>query len=119
MNETILKRFDAPDEVRTFDKGRFEVIHIAGLTIGRAIYEPGWKWSEHIGRSVGKTHCDVEHVGIVLAGRAAVSMTGQVIEMRTGDMFYIPPDHDSWVLGDEPYISLHLMGAMAYAAKKT
>jgi len=119
MFETILKRFDAPDEVRVFDKGRFEVVHIAGMTIGRATYEPGWKWSEHVGKGLHKTSCEVEHVGIVIAGRATAAMDdGRIIEMRAGDIFYIAPGHDSWVIGDEPYVSLHLVGANAYAAAK-
>jgi quercetin dioxygenase-like cupin family protein len=120
MFETILKRFETPDEVRRFQKGRFEVVQIAGCTIGRATYEPGWKWSEHIGKSMHKASCEVEHVGIVLAGRAVAAMgDGRIVEMRAGDIFYIAPGHDSWVVGDEPYVSLHLMGAGAYAAAKT
>jgi quercetin dioxygenase-like cupin family protein len=119
MFEVILKRFDRPDEVRTFDKGRFELIRIGGMTIGRATYEPGWKWSQHVGAAANKTSCDVEHVGIVLSGRATAAMDdGRVIEMRPGDVFYIAPGHDSWVVGDEPYVSLHLMGAGDYAAAK-
>ena len=57
----ILKSFEAPDEVRVMKKGKFELVHIAGMTIGRATYEPGWKWSEHVGPSVGATRCNVEH----------------------------------------------------------
>ena len=111
----ILKRFDNPDEVRTFEKGRFEVVHIGGMTLGRATYEPGWKWSEHVGRVLGQNRCQVEHVGMVLNGRATASMNdGRVIELSAGDIFYIAPGHDSWVVGDEPYVSLHLMGAGSY-----
>jgi quercetin dioxygenase-like cupin family protein len=117
--EVILKTFEHPDEVRNFEKGRFEVVHIAGMTIGRATYSPGWKWSEHVGRSLGKKSCDVEHVGLVVSGRATAAMDdGRVIEMKAGDIFYIAPGHDSWVVGDEPYISLHLLGAGDYAAHK-
>jgi quercetin dioxygenase-like cupin family protein len=119
MLDVILKRFDQPDEIRNFDKGKFEVVHIAGMTIGRATYSPGWKWSEHVGRSLGKKSCDVEHVGLVVSGCATAAMDdGRVIEMKPGDIFYIAPGHDSWVVGDEPYISLHLMGAGNYAAHK-
>jgi quercetin dioxygenase-like cupin family protein len=117
--DVILKRFDQPDEVRTFEKGKFELVHIGGMTIGRATYEPGWKWSMHVGRAAGKESCDVEHVGIVISGRATAAMDdGRVIEMRAGDIFYIAPGHDSWVVGEEPYVSLHLMGATDYAATK-
>jgi mannose-6-phosphate isomerase-like protein (cupin superfamily) len=115
--DLALKRFDNPDEIRTFPKGRFEIIQIGGMTIGRAAYEPGWKWSTHVGEALGKTSCDVEHVGLVVSGRAAVAMDdGRVFEIKEGDVFYIAPGHDSWVIGDEPYVSLHLLGAGNYAA---
>jgi hypothetical protein len=68
--EVILKRFEAPDEVRRREKGRFELVHLGGLTIGRATYEPGWRWSVHGGPGVGASYCPVEHGGLVLAGRA-------------------------------------------------
>ena len=121
MLEVILKRFDQPDEVRTFEKGRFELVRLGGMTIGRATYEPGWKWSVHVGQATGSKSCKVEHVGMVLAGRATAAMDdGRIIEMNAGDLFYIAPGHDSWVVGDEPYVSLHFLGADAYAnAKKT
>jgi len=113
----VLKRFERPDEVRVFEKGRFELIRLGGMTIGRATYEPGWRWSLHVGPNVGATHCHVEHVGMVVSGCATAAMAdGRVIEMHAGDVFYIPPEpHDSWVLGDEPYISLHFLGADHYA----
>jgi hypothetical protein len=115
-----LRRFDFPDEVRTFAKGRFELIHIGGMAIGRATYEPGWKWSEHVGAPLQQTSCAVEHVGMVISGCAAVSMDdGRLVEMRAGDLFYVAPGHDSWVIGDEPYVSLHLMGAGGYATAHT
>ncbi len=119
MTEVILKRFDQPDETRTFPKGKFEIVHIGGMTIGRATYEPGWRWSEHVGREMGAKSCQVEHVGMVVSGRATAAMDdGTVYEMKAGDLFYVPPGHDSWVVGDEPYVSIHLMGAGDYANKK-
>jgi len=119
MQEFILKRFEKPDETRTFPKGKFEMIHLGGMTIGRATYEPGWRWSEHVGRSTGSRVCQVEHVGMVVSGRAAAAMEdGTVFEMKPGDLFYVPPGHDSWVVGDEPYVSIHMMGAGNYARPK-
>ena len=117
--EVILKRFDQPDEVRQMAKGRFELVRIGGMTIGRATYEPGWRWSEHVGPSVGQTRCSVEHVGLVIAGTATAAFgDGRVIELRAGELFYIPPEpHDSWVVGDVPYVSLHLLGADHYARR--
>jgi quercetin dioxygenase-like cupin family protein len=119
MYEVILKRFEMPDEVREFEKGRFELVHIGGMTIGRATYEPGWKWSTHVGPLVGKNSCDVPHVGLVLSGSATAAMNdGRVVVMKAGDLFDIAPGHDSWVVGDEPYVSIHLMGAEDYAHGK-
>ena len=115
----ILKRFDQPDETRSFEKGKFEIVHIGGMTIGRATYQPGWRWSEHVGKATGARSCTVEHVGMVIAGCATAAMDdGRVIEMRAGDIFYIPPGHDSWVVGDQPYVSLHFMGAGDYARNR-
>jgi len=120
MYEVILKRFEQSEEVRTFEKGKFEVVHVGGMTIGRATYEPGWKWSLHVGKAAGAKSCVVEHVGLVVSGRATAAMDdGRVIEMKAGDVFYIAPGHDSWVVGDEPYVSLHFMGAEQYAQQKS
>ena len=117
MSEVRIERFDAPAETRSFEKGRLEVLEIGGMTVGRATYEPGWKWSEHVGPSAGTESCEVEHVGMVVSGRAAVKMDdGTEIVMKPGDLFYVPPGHDSWVVGDEPYVSVHFMGADEYAS---
>jgi quercetin dioxygenase-like cupin family protein len=116
MLHVILKQFETADEVRSFEKGKFEVIHIGGMTLGRASYEPGWKWSDHVGKALGQTICHVEHVGIVVSGRATAAMEGgKIVELKPGDIFHIPPGHDSWVIGDEPYVSIHFMGASDYA----
>ncbi|HZS72066.1 MAG TPA: cupin domain-containing protein [Candidatus Acidoferrum sp.] len=118
MLEVILKRFDSPDEIRTFEKGKFEIVRISGMTLGRATYEPGWKWSTHVGGASGAKSCQVEHVGVVISGTATAAMNdGTIYELRAGDIFFIPPGHDSWVVGDAPYVSLHLLGADQYAHK--
>jgi hypothetical protein len=108
--------FDSPTEVRTFEKGRFEVYEVGPMTLGRATYEPGWKWSEHVGAARGETLCQVEHVGLVLEGRAVIAMAdGTEVVAKAGEFFYVPPGHDSWVVGDAPYVSLHIMGGERYA----
>jgi len=82
LYEVILKRFEQPDEVRIFEKGKFEVVRIGGMTIGRATYDPGWRWSVHVGRAMGAKSCSVEHVGLVVAGRAtAVSLPRSVLRI--------------------------------------
>jgi quercetin dioxygenase-like cupin family protein len=115
--DPTLVNFDSPSETREFDQGRFELYRVGPMTIGRATYEPGWKWSEHVGPATGETSCMVEHVGLVLSGRAVAKMDdGTEHVMRPGDLFHVPPGHDSWVVGDEPYVSLHIMGSEDYAA---
>lgn len=117
IDPVILKRFDTPDEVREMSKGRFAIVRLGGLTIGRATYEPGWRWSVDVGPTVGADLCEVEHVGLVLAGAATVEFAdGRVVELREGSLFHVPPlPHDSRVVGDEPYVSLHFLGAERYA----
>lgn len=117
MLEIIIKRFESPDETRNFEKGKLEVVRIGGMTLGRATYQPGWKWSEHVSPIAGTPFCEVEHVGMVLSGRAMAAMKdGDAVELAAGTLFYVPAlAHDSWVIGDEPYVSLHFMGAEQYA----
>jgi quercetin dioxygenase-like cupin family protein len=119
-DQVVLMRFEDPDEVREMPFGRFELITVGGQTIGRATYQPGWRWSAHVGPGLGRTRCTVEHVGLVLSGTATAAFEdGSVIELRAGEAFYIPPlAHDSWVVGDEPYVSLHLVGAEQYATEE-
>jgi hypothetical protein len=108
--------FNEPVETRTFEKGRFDVYRVDPMTLGRATYEPGWRWREHVGAATGAEWCEVEHVGLVLAGRAAAAMRdGTEVVMEPGQFFYIPPGHDSWVVDDEPYVSLHITGSEDYA----
>jgi len=114
--ELEIQNFDG-GEVREFPRGRFELCRVAGQTIGRASYEPGWRWSRDVGPSAGTALCELDHVGVVVAGRAAVRMAdGAEFILSAGDTFAIPGGHDSWVLGDEPYESIHLLGADDYAA---
>jgi quercetin dioxygenase-like cupin family protein len=117
ISEVVLKRFDSPEETRKFEKGRLEIVRIGGMTLARATYQPGWRWSSHVGPLVGAERCGVEHVGLVLSGTATVGLAdGRVIELAEGSLFYVPAvPHDSWVVGDRPYVSIHLLGAETYA----
>ena len=119
MLGVVLKQFETPDEVRIFEKGRLEVVRIGPRVVGRATYEPGWKWSEHVGPTVGATRCTVEHVGMVLSGTATAAFDdGPTVELRAGSLFYIPAiPHDSWVVGSDEYVSLHFLNASIYATR--
>ena len=115
--EVTLKQFENPDEVTHFDKGKFEIVTLGGMTIGRATYQPGWKWSSDVGAPLGEQYCEVEHVGMVVSGCATAAFAdGRVTEMHPGDLFHVPCEPPaSWVVGEEPYVSLHFMGAGKYA----
>lgn len=115
--DVLLKRFEDPDERRSFALGTFEIVRLPGMSVGRATYQPGWKWSEHVGRTLGQAFCSVEHIGLVVAGRATAAFeNGEVVVLEPGMLFHIPAvPHDSWVVGEEPYVSIHLLGAEHYA----
>ncbi len=117
MLDLIIKRFEDPDEIREFEKGRFELLNLPGMTIGKATYKPGWKWSQDVSPLSDTQFCHVEHLGMVLEGRATVVFGNEdITTLGEGDVFYVPPlPHDSWVLGDEDYVSIHFLGADSYA----
>lgn len=95
--DVVLKRFEEPDETRALALGLFEIVRLGGMTIGRATYQPGWRWSVHVGPEVGLSRCPVEHIGLVVSGEATDAFEdGRVIPLRAGELFYIPPvPHDS------------------------
>ena len=110
------KRFDLPDEVRVVDKARVELVELGELAVGRAIFEPGWRWSEHVKPIVGTESCQVHHIGYVMSGHLHVEMTdGASLEVVGGDAFEIPPGHDAWVIGDEPWVSVEWAGRRLFA----
>jgi class 3 adenylate cyclase/quercetin dioxygenase-like cupin family protein len=114
------KRFDRPDEVRTVEKGRIEIVELGELAVGRAVFQPGWRWSEHVRPIVGGDSCQVHHIGYVVSGRIHVEMNdGASIELTDGDTFEVPPGHDAWVVGDEPWISVDYAGRRLFAKSPT
>jgi quercetin dioxygenase-like cupin family protein len=112
------KRFDEPDETRRFtDKGQVELVSLGdGVSVGRATFHPGWKWSEHVKPIAGTESCQAAHVGYVVSGRQKVLMDdGTELEFGPGDVVSIPPGHDGWVIGDEPCVLLDFVGMANYA----
>jgi quercetin dioxygenase-like cupin family protein len=97
------KSLDSPDETRPFkEKGHADVVNIAGRTVGRAVFEAGWKWSEHVKPIAGTDSCQVAHLGYVLSGRMHVVMDdGTEADVGPGDVMSVPPGHDAWTEGDE------------------
>jgi hypothetical protein len=111
-HERGLVNFDEPSETRHFEK-RFELYRVGPAILGRATYEPGWRWSQHVGPRLAQRPVRSSTSGSCSAGRRSPGwMTCAECLIKAGDFFYIPPGHDSWVVGDEPYVSLHISGAV-------
>src|SRR4029079_18833699 len=97
--------FDSPDETRTPDKTRVDVVRLAGATAARFTFEPGWRWSEFVERVAGTYHCRARHVGVVHEGRLGVRHEdGSEVELGPGDAYVIEPGHDAWVIGDGRFV---------------
>jgi hypothetical protein len=97
--------FDTPDETRTPDKTKVDVVRMSGTTAARFAFEPGWKWSECIKPVVGTESCQVRHVGFVQSGRMhLVHEDGTEVEVGPGEAYVIEPGHDAWVVGDERFV---------------
>jgi hypothetical protein len=110
------KSFDAPDETRTPDKTKVEVVRLGGATVGRFTFQPGWRWSECVKPVVGTDSCQARHVGAILSGRVHVAHNdGTEGEVGPGDAYVIEPGHDAWVVGDEAAVAFEFESAETYA----
>ncbi len=108
--------FGEPDEVRNFPKGHLDLIHIGGATVGRGVFEPGWRWSESV-QPIAKTNsCEAAHFQYQISGIMKVLMDdGTELECKAGDVSLLPSGHDAWVVGNEPVIVVDFQGMVDYA----
>ena len=114
-----LKSFGKPEEVREFPKGRVEIVKIGGATIGRATFQPGWKWSTSVQPLAKTKSCEAPHYQYHVSGKLMVKMDdGTVLECNPGDVSLLPQGHDAWVVGDEPAVVVDFQGMIDYAKKK-
>jgi class 3 adenylate cyclase len=105
------KNLGRPDEVRPVGRGRLDVVELGDIAIGRIAYQPGWRWSTDVAPIAGTALCEVHHVGVVLSGSLHVEMSnGSSLDLGPDDAFEIPPGHDAWVVGAEPWVSLDSVG---------
>jgi ethanolamine utilization protein EutQ (cupin superfamily) len=112
------KSLSTPDEVRTFDKGRIEIVNVGDVVIGRSTFEPGWSWEKCVKPIVKTNSCQAPHTGYITSGRMKVVMDdGTEIEGGPGDAATIPPGHNAWVVGNEPCVMIDFTGAKDYAKK--
>ncbi|HEV3060000.1 MAG TPA: adenylate/guanylate cyclase domain-containing protein [Vicinamibacterales bacterium] len=111
------KNLRSPDQVRQFPNGRIANVSHGETTIGRFVFQPGWRWSRDVGPIAGTRSCQIHHQGVVLRGRLLVeSDTGEVCEFGVDDVYDIPPGHDASVPGDEPFEAIEFASARLYAA---
>jgi quercetin dioxygenase-like cupin family protein len=119
MAAMVKKSFEAPDETRPISKGKIEVVDVDGTQVMRANFEPGWRWSECVKPVAGTESCQVAHLIYVVSGRMVVRMDdGAESEIGPGDVSSIPPGHDAWIVGDEPFVGVDFQGGQTYAAPK-
>jgi ethanolamine utilization protein EutQ (cupin superfamily) len=118
IEKILAKSFSNPDEVRTFEKGKVEILYLGNVVIGRATLEPGWRWSKCVKPLVNTNSCQAPHTSCIIAGRMKVKMDdGTEIEGGPGDTAVIPPGHDAWVVGEEPCVSIDFTGMGNFAKK--
>jgi hypothetical protein len=113
------KSLNAPEEVRKFEKGKLELVNVDGVMIGRATFEPGWKWSACVGPIAGTRSCTAAHFGYQISGTLVTKMDdGVETTSRAGDVLAIPPGHDAWVEGKDAVVVIDFQGMGNYAKKK-
>ena len=111
-----VKNFQKPDEIREFPKGKLELIKIGNATIGKATFQPGWKWSESIQPLAKTKSCEAPHFQYHVSGLLKVKMDdGSILECRAGDVSLLPTGHDAWVEGKEPVVVVDFQGMLDYA----
>jgi hypothetical protein len=111
-----VKSFLKPDEVRDFPRGKVELVNIGGVTVGRAVFEPGWRWSTSLKPMVLTKSCEAAHFQYHVSGTLNVVMDdGSEFECKAGDVSLFPSGHDAWVVGDEPVVVVDFQGMIDYA----
>jgi len=109
------RRFSEPSDVRMIPRGRIDVVELDDTVVGRMTYEPGWRWSVDVQPIAGTDTCQYHHLGVTLSGRLRAQMPdGTELEIGPGDLFEIPPGHDAWVVGDEPWVSVDFEAMRTY-----
>ena len=114
MTGIMVRNLDAPDERRDFPNGHVDVLGVEGHKLDRAVFEPGWRWSDSVRPIAGTDLCEFDHFGFVTSGRLHLEMAdGSTADVGPGDVVVCPPGHDAWVLGDEPCVFVEMSERVA------
>ena len=118
MEKMEVRNLGSPEETRVFDKGKVELVKIGGRMIGRATFQPGWKWSESVKPLVKTKSCEAPHFQYHVSGTLRVRMDdGTEKDLKPGDLSLLPTGHDAWVVGNEPVVVVDFQGMIDYAKK--
>jgi len=118
MAKAERKDLSSPDEVRTFEKGKLDLVKIGGGVVGRLTLEPGWRWSQHVKPTAGTEWCEAPHFQYHVSGRIHVVMSdGTEFDVGPGEITALPQGHDAWVVGNEPVVLIDWAGASDYAKR--
>ena len=110
------KSFKTPDEVRTFEKGKLELLTIGGGVVGKLTLEPGWRWSTHVKQVAGTALCEAPHFQYHVSGKIHIKTSdGQEFDASPGEVTALPAGHDAWVVGNDPVVLIDWSGASNYA----
>lgn len=118
MAGLVRKSLNTPEETRLFKdgKGQLQLVNVEAGAVGRAVFEPGWRWSQHVKPIVGTESCQAAHTGYFVSGRMKVVLDdGEEAEYGPGDFGIIPPGHDAWIVGNEPCVMIDWQGSTDYA----
>ena len=116
LGKPDVKSFNNPEEVRTFPKGRLELVKVGGATVGRAILEPGWRWKTSVQPLAQTKSCEAPHFQYHLSGTLHIVMDdGSEYDCKAGDVSLLPMGHDAWVVGDETAVVIDFQGMIDYA----
>jgi len=116
MKRAEKKSLNNPEELRTFEKGRLELITVRGATIGRATFQPGWRWSESVKPLMDTGSCEASHFQYHVSGTLSIKMDdGTEMECKAGDVSLLPPGHDAWVVGNDPVVVVDFQGMVDFA----
>lgn len=116
MAKAKVKKFGRPDELRKFEKGKLQLINFRGAAVGRATFEPGWKWSKHLKPLAKTKSCEAPHFQYHESGVLHIKMDdGTEMDVGPGEVSWVPPGHDAWVVGVEPVTVIDFQGMLDYA----
>ena len=119
MSQAEHKNFGRPDEVREFPNGRVELINVGGAMVGRAVFEPGWRWATSVQPLAKTKSCEAPHFQYHVSGVLKIRMDdGTELECRAGDVSLLPSGHDAWVVGNEPAVVIDFQGMIDYAKSR-